>query len=60
MITPAGFTFWMRAIVVQLVSTEASPKVLTAFRTASAIMTGALLLLAVIVQGWPSHAVVRS
>ena len=31
LITLAGFTFWMRSIVVQLISTQVSPRVLSAF-----------------------------
>lgn len=59
-VTVAGFTFWMRAVMVQLVSSEFSPRVLSVYleddfqRTVTAFMVGALMYVIIVLGAIPA------
>lgn len=58
-VSVAGFTFWMRAVMVQLVSSEFSPRVLSVYledafqRTVTAFMVGALTYVILVLGAIP-------
>ncbi len=60
-VSVAGFTFWMRAVMVQLVSSEFSPRVLSVYledafqRTVTAFMVGALTYVILVLGAIPTE-----